>query len=69
VLRYRPRFLAVVGFTAYRIAFDDRTAAGGRQPDPIGGTAVWLLPNPSGLNAHHQPSQLRALFAELRAAL
>jgi len=69
VLRYQPRFLAVVGFTAYRIAFDDRGASGGRQPEPLGGTTVWLLPNPSGLNAHHQPAELRGLFAELRAAL
>ena len=69
VLRFRPRFLAVVGFTAYRVAFDERAATGGRQPETIRGTAIWLLPNPSGLNAHHQPAQLRSLFAELRAAL
>ena len=69
VLRYQPRFLAVVGLTAFRVAFDDRTAAGGRQPETIGGTTVWPLPNPSGLNAHHQPAQLRTMFAELRAAL
>lgn len=69
ILRYRPRFLAVVGFTAYRVAFDERAAAGGRQPETIGGTAIWLLPNPSGLNAHHQPAQLRTMFSELRRAL
>ena len=69
VLRYEPRFLAVVGFTAFRIAFDRPKATSGRQPDPIGSTTVWLLPNPSGLNAHHQPAQLRVLFSELRAAL
>lgn len=68
VLRYRPRFLAVVGFTAFRVAFDQPKATGGRQPDPIGSTVVWLLPNPSGLNAHHQPGQLRVLFSELRQA-
>jgi TDG/mug DNA glycosylase family protein len=65
VLRYHPRFLAVVGFTAYRIAFDNRKALGGRQPEPIGGTSVWVLPNPSGLNAHHQPADLTKLFREL----
>lgn len=69
VLRYRPRFLAVVGYTAFRTAFQRPHATGGRQPEPIGSTIVWLLPNPSGLNAHHQPAQLRALFGELRAAV
>lgn len=68
VLRYRPRFLAIVGFTAYRIAFDQPKATGGLQPQPIGSTSVWLLPNPSGLNAHHQPATLKALFSELRLA-
>ena len=69
VLRYRPRFLAVVGLTAYRIAFDDRKAAAGRQPAPIGSTVVWVLPNPSGINAHHQPATLIKLFGELRRAI
>lgn len=69
VLRYRPRFLAVVGFTAFRTAFDRPKATGGRQPEGIGSTVVWVLPNPSGLNAHHQPAQLRELFGELRAAV
>ncbi|MBA3459509.1 MAG: G/U mismatch-specific DNA glycosylase [Deltaproteobacteria bacterium] len=69
VLRYTPRFLAVVGLTAFRVAFDERAAPIGRQPDLIGTTVVWVLPNPSGLNAHHQPAQLRVLFGDLRAAL
>jgi len=68
VLRYRPRFLAVVGFVAYRIAFDVPKAQGGRQPELLGATTVWLLPNPSGLNAHYQPAQLQELFSEVRAA-
>lgn len=68
VLRYRPRFLAVVGFGAYRIAFDQRAAKAGRQPEPIGATVVWLLPNPSGLNAHHQAPALKAMFSALRRA-
>lgn len=67
--RYQPRFLAVVGFTAYRIAFDERKAVGGRQPEPIGSTVVWVLPNPSGLNAHHQPAELTRLFRQLRRAV
>ena len=69
VLRYRPRFLAVVGYTAFRTAFGQPHASGGPQPDPIGATVVWLLPNPSGLNAHHQPAQLRTMFSELRTAV
>ena len=69
VLRYRPRFLAVVGFTAYRIAFDRPKAIGGRQSEPIGSTVVWVLPNPSGLNAHHQGPDLAMLFSELHAAV
>ncbi|MBA3451564.1 MAG: G/U mismatch-specific DNA glycosylase [Deltaproteobacteria bacterium] len=69
VLRYRPRFLAIVGYTAFRIAFDNRRAIGGRQDEPIGSTTVWVLPNPSGINAHHQPSDLAKLFRELRAAI
>ncbi len=69
VLRFRPRFLAIVGFTAYRIAFDNRKAVGGRQPETIGGTTLWVLPNPSGLNAHHQPTVLTKLFRELHVEL
>lgn len=69
LVRYRPRFLAVVGYTAFRTAFGQPHASGGLQPDSIGSTAVWLLPNPSGLNAHHQPAQLRAMFSELRSAV
>ena len=56
--RYQPRFLAVLGLQAYRIAFERRKAIVGRQPESIGSTRVWLLPNPSGLNAHHQPPVL-----------
>lgn len=47
----KPRWLAVVGVTAYRAAFDDRKAAVGPQERVIGDTRVWVLPNPSGLNA------------------
>lgn len=68
VLRHRPRYLAVVGFTAYRIAFGRPKAIGGPQPDAIGATRVWLLPNPSGLNANHLPAELARRFEELRVA-
>ncbi|MBL0218465.1 MAG: G/U mismatch-specific DNA glycosylase [Myxococcales bacterium] len=69
ILRYQPRYLAVVGFVAYRIAFDAPKAVGGPQPSRIGATNVWLLPNPSGLNAHHQPADLHRLFSELQSAV
>jgi double-stranded uracil-DNA glycosylase len=68
VARYRPRFLAVVGFGAYRTAFDAPRATGGLQPERLGDTAIWLLPNPSGLNANHQPADLARRFDELRVA-
>jgi double-stranded uracil-DNA glycosylase len=65
VLHYRPAWLAVVGVTAYRDAFNERTAQIGRQERLIGTTRVWILPNPSGLNAHYTLPKLAAAFAEL----
>ncbi|WP_336156886.1 G/U mismatch-specific DNA glycosylase [Amycolatopsis sp. VC5-11] len=67
VEKYRPRWLAVVGITAYRVAFGDRRAAVGPQDRTIGTTRVWLLPNPSGLNAHWTPKTLAEEFGRLRA--
>jgi TDG/mug DNA glycosylase family protein len=64
-----PRWLAVVGVTAYRAAFNLRNAVVGPQDEAIGATRVWVLPNPSGLNAHKTPAMLAADFAELRAAV
>ncbi len=69
VRRYRPRFLAVLGITVYRAAFDRPKAKLGPQPEPIGETNVWVLPNPSGLNAHYQASALAKVFRELRLAV
>ena len=66
VERWRPRVLAVLGVTVYRVAFDRPRAAIGLQDETIGETAVWVLPNPSGLNAHYQRGELARLFAELR---
>ncbi|RKS80531.1 TDG/mug DNA glycosylase family protein [Motilibacter peucedani] len=63
-----PRTLAVLGVGAYRTAFARPRAALGLQPEGIGPTAVWVLPNPSGLNAHFTLPALAELFAELRAA-
>ncbi|WP_430791969.1 G/U mismatch-specific DNA glycosylase [Actinoplanes sp. G11-F43] len=64
----RPRYLAVLGVTAYRAAFGHPKAKIGPQPDQISGVPVWVLPNPSGLNAHFQLPALTAEFAALRTA-
>jgi TDG/mug DNA glycosylase family protein len=66
VRRYRPKVLAVLGISAYRAAFDRPQARLGRQDDSIGETLIWVLPNPSGLNAHYQPKDLARLFREMR---
>lgn len=65
-LAYQPRILAVLGLGAYRAAFDDPTAVVGPQPRTIGPTHIWLLPNPSGLNAHHSNAEMVELFRALR---
>ena len=64
--RYKPRVLAVLGVGAYRHAFGDRRATIGLQPKTIGETKLWVLPNPSGLNANYQAPDLKRLFRELR---
>jgi TDG/mug DNA glycosylase family protein len=66
VRRHQPRVLAVLGVSAFRIAFERDTAALGLQPERLGDTALWVLPNPSGLNAHYQRADLAALFGDLR---
>ncbi len=68
VADFGPRFLAFVGVSAYRIGFDRPKARVGAQEERIGTTRVWVLPNPSGLNAHYQLPDLVAEFARLRAA-
>lgn len=69
VQEYAPRFLAVLGIGAYRTAFARPKAAIGLQPDAIGETRVWVLPNPSGLNAHYQGGDLAKVFRKLREAV
>ena len=64
---YEPHYLAVVGITAFRIAFAAPKAKIGLQKDTIGKSIVWVLPNPSGLNAHYQLPDLVRCFQELRA--
>ena len=66
VRRCRPQIVAFVGLGAYRTAFDRRHAGIGLQSEQIGLTRLWLLPNPSGLNANHGPAELAQLFGELK---
>lgn len=66
VLRYQPRVLAVLGLGAYRTAFNQSKATVGRQAETIGETILWVLPNPSGLNANYQAPELARLFRELK---
>jgi len=68
VTRLRPRWLAIVGVTAYRTAFGQPMATSGRQDEIVAGTRLWVLPNPSGLNALWSAAALAAEFAQLRAA-
>jgi TDG/mug DNA glycosylase family protein len=66
VRAHAPRLVAMVGITAYRTAFDRPKAGWGLQPEPIGGRPVWVLPNPSGLNAHYKPADFARLYGEAR---
>lgn len=68
VRKYRPQFVAFLGLTAYRTAFGRVRAAAGPQEEAIDKAHIWLLPNPSGLNAHYQVPDLVRAFAELRRA-
>jgi double-stranded uracil-DNA glycosylase len=65
---HRPRFVAILGITAYRIAFAKPRAVIGPQDDPLGPARLWILPNPSGLNAHATGPVLAQRFRELREA-
>jgi double-stranded uracil-DNA glycosylase len=64
--RIEPRVVAVVGLGAYRTGFEHPKATIGLQDETIGGRPGWVLPNPSGLNAHYQLPELVRLFGELR---
>jgi len=66
VRRARPHVLAILGVGAYRTAFDRPKAQVGLQTETIGATRLWVLPNPSGLNANYQSPELARLFRELR---
>jgi TDG/mug DNA glycosylase family protein len=64
--KHAPQTVAVVGVTAYRMGFQRPKATVGPQPELIGPARLWVLPNPSGLNAHYQLSDLAAEFRRLR---
>ena len=66
VRRYRPRVVAVLGVGAYRVAFGKKEAVVGQQEETLGGAAVWVLPNPSGLNAHYRLEDLARVYREMR---
>lgn len=67
IKRFRPRIVAILGVGAYRQAFGSPKATVGEQPDRIHSARVWILPNPSGLNANYQLPELVRLFRALRA--
>ena len=68
MLKYKPRIVAVLGVEAYRKAFGRRDAALGPQGQSIGDSVVWILPNPSGINAHYQVKDLAEIFKKLKKA-
>ena len=66
ISKYLPKAVAVLGVTAYRNAFGQKSATIGLQKEKIEQTRVWVLPNPSGLNAHYTPADLAELFSQLK---
>ncbi len=67
ICQLQPAYVAVLGMQCYRVAFNRPKAGVGLQPEDMCGSKVWVLPNPSGLQAHYQLPELIQLFAELRA--
>lgn len=65
VVMLRPRCVAVLGLQAYRTAFRRPEAVVGRQPELLGSALLWLLPNPSGLQAHYQLPEMSQMFKSL----
>jgi TDG/mug DNA glycosylase family protein len=69
VKRYQPQVLAVLGISAYRTAFAQKVVTLGRQPEKLANSFLWVLPNPSGLNAHYQLADLAKHFRVLHQAV
>lgn len=68
IARWRPRLVAVAGITAYRVAFERRRATAGRQGETLCGAELWIVPNPSGLNAHETMTSLAAAYRRVARA-
>lgn len=68
VARRKPAVVAIAGITAYRTAFNRPKAKQGLQPEPLAGAELWVVPNPSGLNAHETVPTLAAAYAEAARA-
>ncbi|MGM0385753.1 MAG: mismatch-specific DNA-glycosylase [Actinomycetota bacterium] len=68
VAEFRPAVVAVAGITAYRTAFRRPRAMAGRQGEVLADAELWVVPNPSGLNAHETVASLAAAYAEVAAA-
>ena len=66
--RWRPAVVAIAGITAYRVGFDRPRAQTGRQAEPLGGAELWIVPNPSGLNAHETVTTLAAAYRRVARA-
>ena len=66
--RWRPVVVAIAGITAYRVGFDRPRAQPGRQVEPLGGAELWIVPNPSGLNAHETVTTLAAAYRRVARA-
>jgi TDG/mug DNA glycosylase family protein len=69
VKRYQPQVVAILGISAYRTAFAEKAVSPGEQSRPLAGARVWVLPNPSGLNAHYQVTDLAEHFRALRLGI
>lgn len=69
VQQYQPQFLAILGISAYRTAFNQPKAVIGRQNQTLHDVTIWVLPNPSGLNAHYQLADLKQVYGELLVAV
>ncbi|HEY9762856.1 MAG TPA: G/U mismatch-specific DNA glycosylase [Trichocoleus sp.] len=67
--QFKPQWLAILGVSAYRVAFQHKKATLGPQDLTLGDTKIWVLPNPSGLNAHYQIEALQRVYRELFEAL
>lgn len=65
IIKFKPAVVALVGIGAFRTAFQKPKASVGLQDEKLAAAAVWVLPNPSGLNAHYTPAQLAAEFRKL----